>query len=474
MIITMKMITVIAVAAVVVGATAGIAYMLLTQDDGPDGPNISAGLEVYGNADGDWKIDENDINIIQKIIDGELDPEDYPLADANQDGIIDEKDIEHVRAIMNASPTNRVEVFHINHHTVRGPYVASTMYPITSAVSTGASNTLLNFKYLGIVDQIHGLSFNSPPDSVLFYEYTSLFGSGSNLGQVSGGTTSVNNMDYEKVVALKLSHGVQAIVTADNNNYVNGTTTGTGGTEAAFEAAGIDVVRIKMTAADPDEWFSALLMMAFLFDADGTEYMDKCLEMIIWYQDLLADIDSKVGGLTDSERVSAIASSSDGNVSSHLSDFTDVLTIAGAKYPSSIVSHLGSSYTSTVVSYKEHNNETWLRAHDVDKVINIRVSPTGTSWYGGTAPGHANINNMMTQFDKLQAYENNNVYIMSGDMPVMLRIAYAAEILYPDLFGEGYADSLHVDFADRFLGFDSEFMEGKKFVITMADLGLAN
>ena len=455
-----KMILAIAIAAGVVVAGVGIGWMLL-QDDGPDeGTSFSGSLEVLGNANGDGKIDLDDINVIQDIIDGKKSFADHPLADANNDGTVDNADIEKVQAILDATASSKEKIWVINHTTdARETYITGVMYPITAAVATGSANSLLNFKYLGIHTELKGLSFGgTKPDTTLFYEFSTLL-NGANLGVIPGGTTSANNMHLESVAALKVSQGVSAVITADNKGYVEN--------ETDLNGIGIDVIRVKASSPDQEEYNSALLMLAFLFDTGGKGYMDRCEELIIWQNSFLDDLEKRISTVTD--KVSAVPSSTQGYFSTGTSEYTNVTAAAGATYPLEDYR----DHASTSVAHNLTSGGTWFLAYDIDYIINIRASPTGYSWYGGTAlDAAATIEAMFTQWSATECYSKNNVYLVCGDMPVILRIAYVAEILYPGLFENGYADALHLEFAKKFMGFSDSFMSGKKFAVSMADVGL--
>lgn len=87
---------------VLVAAVALCAFMFLGGDNSPD-EEYFAGSEtrcwVYGNANMDDTIDENDIEYLELIISGER--EETMYADANYDGKIDEADIQQVRDLIN-------------------------------------------------------------------------------------------------------------------------------------------------------------------------------------------------------------------------------------------------------------------------------------------------------------------------------------------------------------------------------------
>lgn len=105
----------VAILAVVILVAAGIgAAVALTKDDDKSSKSIDVNLEIYGNADGDWKIDENDANLVESWIDisnkGDTTALDdikekinLDFADADRNGVIDSKDAEQIRAIANGT-----------------------------------------------------------------------------------------------------------------------------------------------------------------------------------------------------------------------------------------------------------------------------------------------------------------------------------------------------------------------------------
>ncbi|MCL2147833.1 MAG: dockerin type I repeat-containing protein [Methanomassiliicoccaceae archaeon] len=442
----------IAVVAVVVVAGAGVALFAL--GGGKDRISIDAVLEVYGNANGDGRIDQADIDLVREIIAGAKSFEDHPLADANYDGVVDEKDIQQIERIISASSADGVRVYHINNYNGE-KIVVDTLYPITSAIGTGMSNTLLVFKYLGIVGEFKGFSWNSVPDSVLFSEYMYLFTESKRL------SPSAFNIDIDKASNLVDSDNITAVITDNGvNSLLN--------EEALLEGAGIDVVRIQHASVYSDEYASAITMVAFLFDTDGKGYMDKCADLIEWYEDFLTDLDNRLDGVRGS--VSAVASSMNRYVSTARSDYANVLRMAGASFPLTDIE----SASGTVFGY-DGASDTWLNAYDVDYIVCISTSTDAFSWYGGTvvSSGAATLKAHMGNFRTLECFEKGNVYAISGDMPVMLRIAYAAQIFYGGDFGPDYAYNLHVDFVKRFFGWDEGMVKGKPFSVSMGDLGVS-
>ncbi|MCL2317673.1 MAG: dockerin type I repeat-containing protein [Methanomassiliicoccaceae archaeon] len=451
--ITSKMLT-IAVIAIVVVAGVGVAWIALG-GSGKENVTINANLEVFGNANNDGKIDQADITLINDIIAGKASFGDYPLADANNDGKVDAEDVELVTRILNANSDNKVRIKIINHYDGRD-VVVDVLYPITSAVSTGAANSLLIYKYLGICNEIKGLSWSTAPDSVLFSEFMPISTEAKRL------ETSATRMNVDKVSNLVDTQGITAAITADNRTYLQAE-------EPLLKGAGIDVVRVQPAAVDAKSYMSTVLMIAFLFDTDGKGYMSKCSDLIDWYETFLTDLNDKLKGIQ--KKAKAIAASSTDGVSTDTSDYTDVLRAAGAEFPITGINFGGSTS-------KTYNgtSDTWLNVFEIDYVMCIRTSTTAFSWYGGSAltTGTATLKTYMNNWRTLECYENNNVYVICGDMPVMLRIAYAAQTMYSDIFGSDYAYNLNVGFVKKFFGWEESMIKDKPFVVSMADLGLAS
>lgn len=115
-----KTIATIAVVAVLVVAGCA-AYLTLNNNDKSEGISIndlaSTGnyLKIFGNANGDYILDNKDVEIIQDYINGKIGSEDlitvkeldnnksYYLADSNCDGKVDSKDITYLKGIIDRS-----------------------------------------------------------------------------------------------------------------------------------------------------------------------------------------------------------------------------------------------------------------------------------------------------------------------------------------------------------------------------------
>lgn len=105
---------VIAVVAVLVVAGAGAAIFFINNKNGDSAIDLVSNdvhLDIFGNADGNSRIDDNDVKIIQDYIDGKVQQSDllmvtdnskktYYIADANLDGVVDSKDVDYVKTLI--------------------------------------------------------------------------------------------------------------------------------------------------------------------------------------------------------------------------------------------------------------------------------------------------------------------------------------------------------------------------------------
>ncbi len=372
---------------------------------------ISGGLEVYGNANGDYAINSDDADIISKIISGELKQKDYPGADANRDGVIDSKDLEIVNKIIAGEDT---VIHHLNHHNINGPYVVTTKWPIRVAVATGAANSLMMLKMTGTEEFIVGTSYtnSSPPNNVLFPYFKTL----PRLGD------SATRMDLETTSNLVTSKGCTALITADNRSYIKN--------EQEFENIGVDVIRIPSSAVDTEKFCSAVVMTGFLFNKPLQGQM-----LSIWYKNLMNEINGKLPA--EADRISAVASSSKGSVSTKHSDYTDVVIAAGATFP---LTDLSTESSSVKLGDGIYN-------YDIDYIIRIKTG----KWYEGGV-NKVTMYKEVEDFALTKAYQDGHAYVISGEMPIPCRVAYTAEIFYPEKFAAGFGDAKHQEFANIFFG----------------------
>ncbi|NLL95153.1 MAG: hypothetical protein GX224_05330 [Thermoplasmatales archaeon] len=408
---------VIAILAAVLLVAGGASALIVMSKDGGEEKMVDMGyglLEVYGNANGDHTIDGKDILLLNEIISGAKSKEDYPLADANQDGDIDQKDVNLVNDIINKKEGT---VIYVNSH-LNGVNVVTVKYPVNRGMATSGTNLLMLVKALDVEDKI--LAVNKGASSTfgdLFPEYNGKSDLGNNARTVS----TEKAKEYFK-------QGATVLITQDSTAYVK--------TESDLKAAGIDVVRVKAAAVKPIDWAQAVNMVGFLLD--GTE---RAKSMTNWYAKLERDLSEKI---KDVEKPNAVASSTKDKISRITSDYAEAVILAGSDY--SIGDYGG---TGATIDYG-----TWLLNNEHDYLFAFK-----NMGYGEVNEAKE-YNERTTNYVDLDVYTNGNCYVINGDVPVPVRVAYLAGIMHKDILGEDFGDNANKDFMKKFYDGKLNFEDG--------------
>ena len=436
-----KMIYVAAVVVVLVAAVA----VVMTMNGGDDTESVSgmddAELKVFGNANGDRWIDSKDVNLIKDYInDGEV-VADRPLADANQDGVIDSKDVDVVNKIINGESTT---IYHINYHDVDGDaivdqYVASTQFPITSAITLGTGNNLMLFYCLGIYDEIKAATYASSADAGL---YGDIYLNESKVVKLG---TSILEIEFEggKVGSSDVisKEGVTAVIGNHSTSCLPN--------EKDFENYGVDVVRIPASSADRNEFIHTVMLTGLLFQkVDNAEkYLNLSLEVL----DYTLDKTKNASG------AKAIVSTMSGYVSVGDSDYREYLSLINVDYPID-AEDLGVQKNSVkIVDYPNIYID-----FEFDTIIHARSGLT----YGQT-PG-SNAEFWETYTSKFSDWEHAETgqYVVSTSLPVALRVAYIAHTVYPDLIDLNVLEDYHQEFVDDIYINDNIDLSKIDFILT--------
>lgn len=419
---TVYVVLVVAILAVAAGA---VVVVKNNNDDGhvatPESLD-NAVLKVFGNIDGDEDFDNDDVKTIEKLIHDNAAAADYPMADANMDGNIDQADVEIVKKIINGDSTT---IYHVNYHGnpttgVMEKEIVSTKFPIKSAIMTGSTNSFLLMTMCGIVEEVKGASYSSA-DKALFGE---TFLNTEKVTKLGTSSTTISFEAGKSGAASELiaSKGVTAVITDWNKSYITN--------ESAFEQANVDVVRVAAASIDLNTSAHSILLLGLLFQKE-----DRAEALYDLYKSVYSEIESKATGLN----VKAISSSTTGSVSSGDSDYTKVLTTAGASFGLEGYDFGGKASIKVADNLGIFDTS----KYNYDYIIHIR---TGISYSEYDAE---KILKDYTESFKL--WENDgNQYIISGSVPVPVRIALAASIMN-DALDESWANEIHQKFLDSFL-----------------------
>ena len=87
----------------------------------------------------------------------------------------------------------------------------------------------------------------------------------------------------------------------------------------------------------------------------------------------------------------------------------------------------------------------------------------------GNDPSQSVLDSCRTYFEETNAYQNGNYYLINGTVPLPVRLAYMAEIMYPDLFEDGWADSVFQQFIDDFTDLENWDVTEHRAVWSVSD-----
>lgn len=424
-----KMIAVISVVAILVvgGIAVGLILNNKDSDDKEKDKFDEVGLKVLGNINKDNAITTADYDEVKKLVDEGKSAEDYPLADANNDGVLDDKDLEVIDKVIKKESTT---IWHINYYDqdsngTMDRVLVSTKYPVTSTIMTGSTNNFLMFSLLKIPagDVVKGACYTSSGDTFLFgtnYMDTSKvknLGSSSQEIQFEDGNGAASE--------LIKAQSVTCLVTDWNRGYIPN--------ESAFEKAGVDVVRIAAASVDKDVYTHTILLMGLLFSQE--EQAGKILSL---YNSTFDEINEAISHLSSDQKKKAVASSMDGAVSSEDSDYTAVTVAAGAEFGLP-----GFDFGGSTVIYVADNLGVFdTREYSFDNIVHIRTALT----YGKTEAQVAEYWATYANAMGLWEHANDGQVLISGSIPVPCRVAYAAYAIYnkelPSTLTREWADSV--------------------------------
>ena len=420
-----KMKAVIIVIVIAVAAIAAAAIFTGGDDDhGKDIPDVAAGFgTVYGNADGNCSIDDTDLAIIESIMSGDRQLKDFPFADANADGKIDSADIEIVKDIMNKTETT-VKVLDTQDKIV------DVKYPVENFMVLSGSNLAPLMNILDVSDKVVAAAYNRF-DEIRDHGICE----GIEQGRIVKLTVNGTAADMDAISKLDThtmftEYGSHYDLDSDKNIKT-------------MNDWGIDV--LCMDCRDPGDDTRAMAVFGILLDRSeqAQSYIDFVDSVYKEIKDIEGD---KFGTAT------ALLSGKNVGLSGRSSGYTALLEeLAGGK---------------NVADWEESNKK--FELHDpvlLSEKYRSDIALLGAiSNYSGDGFSEKDIASYKEKYSDLDVWKNGEVYIYSTSVPIVCRVAYFAEALYPDLFEDGWANEVHQRFVDTYFDTpykvdDSKFMQ---------------
>lgn len=417
-----------AVAAVVIILIATVCAYTALKGPEPEEKGIEASLPVYGNANDDYIVDDEDISIMESIMKGDKSLADYPLADADLDGKVTSKDIEIATKLKNGESTMCTIVDQLD-RKVTLQYPLDNMIAIRSDVATFMACG-------GFQDHVYGYTGT---DYVNIYEGIKKAG-----GQYMGNSSSVSADIWAKIVKADSDLNAKG---EKVGAVISDRTTAFGDYLDDMDTAKIPAICIRVT--DPDLTLSGTLLIGFLV---GGECYEQCQDYVRLCEEAMSYLHSKTDNLSDDEVVRFISMISIRCVSGDESQYSKTGEAAGGKCMTKIKGDTSPSLQ-TVDAITEYDDLiTQILAF---RTMGCTVTDLSNTCWGANTIGYV---------ENSKWFEG--MVFINCSMPVTCRVLYAANVLYPELIDESYADSILQKIVDEFLPYLHDTQEDGHFDVT--------
>jgi iron complex transport system substrate-binding protein len=380
-------------------------------------------LEIFGNANMDDTIDEQDIEYVQAIIDGTNDETD--LADANYDGTIDEDDIVQIEQIISGVEKELTLIDSAER-------VVTVQKPVSRIVLTHP-HTLETLRTLDVpTDLIVGIA-QDKYDRSFFPEF-------SDVPSIGWRWTP----NVEEIVKLRPDVVILYGRGGSQGNLDQ--------VQDVLESSEITVLRFNCN--NVDTYADEIEKLGYVFDKQ-----DEAEEFLDWRDEILNSIKVKVDRISDEDKPNVYF---EWYTAYYTSNY-GYIEMAGGK---NIFENVSGDVNPEAVA-------------DRNPDIIVRAAPWTFDAYGVDAGDTAELEDTRTEVlsrDILQcvpAVEEENVRIIADQLlsglPVsgcrqFLQLAYQAKWFHPELFEDLDPQAIHQEYLTRFQGLDYDLEEHGVFV----------
>ncbi len=442
---------IIAIAVVAVVVVAGVGAVMLVNNgssDSSDNP-LECKLRVLGNANQDNYLNDEDVDYIQDVIDGDIiwNRTTDPLVDANYDGIIDSSDIELVKKFINGTSATMYYLDWYNN-------VSSVQYPLTEVlgdnygIHTDFSTGLDIGIILGIYDKFTYMSNLDITPSQLD---TTMY---PNAGNMTGVSVDTSPLDVEYAGGVRILMG-------DFNKM--------GKYFDAAETAGFTVIRLPenrtMNGVDS---LDTLITLGVMFNlqnktAPFIEFMDKVNQKV---QDAIdsadADVLSYIIPYTAPGYGNACYVDAHGSSSITTADVT-LLELLPVK----------SAVTTTAADGFDAMSADTLASYNPDIYVMALFAYSSGKNYTVDDYKNAFVTFVETGFHKTSAASNGKIFCMPFEncsVAGLASILVLASMIWPDEFDSDEAWDMMQEYYDTFTNFEGDVKESKFAPLSYSDL----
>jgi len=391
-------------------------------------------LEVFGNANMDETIDEEDIAYVKGVIEGKNEKTD--LSDANYDGKIAEEDITQIEQIINGTESEITIVDSAQRVvTVKKPVdrVITFHYGATEAIQT-----------LGASDKVVGVN-RYTIDKTDFYKIDDT----SNIGYV-------DDPDYEEILSRDPD---VVILFASIHDY----DVECANIQKTLEESDPDISVVSLDFVTIDGYTNELMKLSYIIDREN-----EAQEFIDFYNGWMDKIKEKLVSVPEEKRTKVyfeMATWPEGYSTCSNDSFGlhECIVTAGG------INIFGDRNESFFDVYPES-----VMIRNPDVILNYgfgNYAETG-SGLGGNPEKMKEIRDEIlnrTELQNVNAIKDGRVYIIPWDVTCggakhLIGISYMAKWFYPELFEDLNPKSIHQEYLTRFQGLDYDLNEHGVFV----------
>ncbi len=441
-------------AAVLVIASA-VVLVINAEEDWPG----HDGLEIYGNANGDWSIDEDDIAHIQAIIDGEEEPNKF--ADANRDGKIDEKDIEHVQALIDGE-AEFIWILDGNGDPVK----------VKLPVERIGVEYLSNAELMNVLNVSHKVV----AADAAAYKMKDFYFPGQNIYNIG---QMHQNPNYEDIIE-NTDMDVLFTFSPSDNDVKN---ENLGATDVVF----LGLYWPNVMEPEDSRFMQGVMKAGYILDA-----VDRANDYKEWLEGLVDDLHSVTSMIEPEDRPDVLMTTHrdywapGGQDNKEVRTFTKIdplsqacMLAGGNPIAMNIVDNwIGkdSIYFAQVgLEYVLNEEPEYIFIHTVRHTYSgITLEPAHGYDWDDPADYQERLDDILnnrSEIATLPAVIDENVFMTAGDfrnnaMGGILGAVYMAKILHPDLFTDSVLDpqAIHQEFVSDWMGLDYDLSQNGVFI----------
>jgi iron complex transport system substrate-binding protein len=369
-------------------------------------------LQIFGNANMDDTIDEQDIESIQKIIDGSKDKTE--LADANYDGTVDEKDIIQIELILKGKETNLtfIDLF--------GDAVTINK-PIERVAGLGLNGPQL-LRLIGAEEKMLPIVGGSKSNEPVFW------GEISSYHSVGGIPPDV---DYEYILSLSPD------VVQTNLEMLNYISDSGRKQKKEFEDNLPGIPLINLNAREPSHISQSILIYGYLFDRE-----EKARSFASWHDNIYDRIINITARILEEDKPTVLFNTHELGYSYTPggSRFGETISLAGGRnLIDDVVKSDSSLYGQTSIEVEPewvvNSNPQYIISSALDANSLAGFETDNTSGAKGTVDAILNT----TELAQVDAIKKGNVYFISnrlvgGGGLNIIAAAFLGKLWHPEEF----------------------------------------